>query len=169
MSPIRRARGVVVDVSGSQERDRKTDRQAFYTSPVFLFFTSHFLFTSWFTLEYITGILWCPLFSFFPSVCFVFVFIDLGSESLAHLSHIWKPPSSCSVVTRAVTSFTNTTNTLSARPPLSLTICALCSLNFTKAQKGRVNDCMTTATFIFLSLLLIFPSPHLLLECGSFF
>ena len=123
----------MVYLSGRQERDRPTD---ILQIPRLHFFTSYFLFTSWFPLEFITRILWClhVLFPFSPSVRFTFVFIDLGSESLAHLSHIWKPSPSYSAVTSAVTPFTNTTNTLGLPLP-SRTICARGHLNFTKAQR----------------------------------
>lgn len=104
---------MAVYVSGRQERDGPTD---ILQISRLHFFTSYFLLTSWFPLEFITRILWClhVLFPFPPSVRFAFVFIDLGSEAFIFLL----------CCHRAVTPFTNTTNTLGLPPPFPHHLCS---------------------------------------------
>lgn len=84
MSPIRRAGGVVVDVSVSG-RKRQTDILQIYR----LHFLNHFLFSIQIMItpqRYPQG-LW-PLFLLLPSVHFMFASIGLVLECVANLSYI---------------------------------------------------------------------------------
>lgn len=109
----------------------------------------------------------CSLFLHFPSAHFMFVSIDLGSERGAHLSYIWKPPWSCSVVTRAA-DHSQTLPICSASSLLPFTTCANLILIWTKHKKlcrwpHEHDDFNLLVTFAYI------PRPHFLLEHGSFF
>lgn len=118
------------------EEKKETAQQTFYTSPGFIFslpiFYSHheFLWNLW------PGFYGAFMFSFpFPLLFTSHLFLLIWAlKALAHLSHIWKPSSSYSAVTRAVTPFTNTTNTLGLPLP-SRTTCARGHLNFTRVHR----------------------------------
>lgn len=90
------------------------------------------------------------LFLLFPSVHCLLIW-SLNTWLIYHI-YIWKPPSSCSVVTRVVISLPNVTE--SAQHPLpSLTVCTQCYLN---SYLGRGQKQMTLwphllVTFTYIS------------------
>lgn len=89
MSPIRRVGGAVVDVSGGQEGDRQRDHfanlQASFIFSLPIFYLHHD-----FPSNVSPGYYGAFTFSFpsTPSVHFMFVCVDLGVGSTAHLSYI---------------------------------------------------------------------------------
>jgi hypothetical protein len=88
----------------------------------------------------------------------------LGSESLPSLSYIWKPPSSCFIVTSAVTLFTNAANAPASSHP-SLAVCAWATFILIWAKHKSIDWMTAWLSESFLPLLLVF---HLLSKCWSF-
>lgn len=159
MNPIRRVEGRVgvAGVDENDSRERQTDRH-FTNLQASFSFSSHFLFTSWFPLEYITRILWCPhvLFFFpssllFTSCLFLLIWalkarlIYHGFESL-HLLALFSPGLwHCSQMLQIC----------SAPPLLFLTACALGYLN---SHLGKARKCQQRTAW-----------PQLLQPCCHFY
>lgn len=158
-----RTRDRQTDRHSANTRKRQTDRHSAYLQAASFFGSLPILYSHHdFPSNISPGFYGAFMFSFlcFPSVHFMCVVIDLGSESLAHLSQISKLPSSCSVANRAE-HHSQMPQMRSASSLGSLTVCALCDLSsyLGKALKCRVEAGVTTATLIFLLLLLNFQAP----------
>lgn len=98
-----RTRDRQTDRHSANTRKRQTDRHSAYLQAASFFGSLPILYSHHdFPSNISPGFYGAFMFSFlcFPSVHFMCVVIDLGSESLAHLSQISKLPSSCSVANR---------------------------------------------------------------------
>lgn len=112
-----RIRDRQTDRHSANTRKRQTDRQTFCVSPgcFFFWFTSYFVFTSWFPLKYIARILWC-LHVLFPLLSFCSLHVCrywLGLRKLGSFVTDFKASIFLLCCQQGWTSFTNATNALS--------------------------------------------------------